>query len=516
MCKQLVKASLLGAMELSKSKPPPMSRPLTYHLSPHRINLTRPLQFLHKKTNTPTATESSSPTMVLARSGKDVTHRKTAKAPFRILELPPELVTQVFKHLGAICPSTLVDARFVCRAFRNHSLVAFGGCFFEQVAVILHPISLTTLLEISKHQELSKFVRKVFVSGERIGGIIDLSNDHNESMLLDLQISMEKAGLDRLMLTEAFRSLNNIHTVRIDNSSYHRYPEMFDAARCGRQHICGNFIVDNKGGGEDNTNRAFDITFASLRTAEIHKKVKIQLDACHLTTKEGAFPHKDFFDHTAEDWRAAFSSNISLLSLYPHEIHDWALDLLNVSSNLQRLELFGDDEIYHFTHPTSGMFRWLLLQVLQMQDVQCQADTFSYFLDAHRTCLTHLNLRGIDIRGGTWKTLFIIIKKMPRLDQLDVGALSEATAPSQIGLSFNRFYHVEDWESYTLEIEGNAEIRVGIDALLYDFRTIMCGFVSRYGHLDPANPEYRVDIRLAQAIVLGKAEMRNGICELLD
>jgi hypothetical protein len=133
--------------------------------------------------------------MVLTRGRARAARAKAIEGPFRILDLPPELVEGIFEHLTDYDPDTLLEVRKVCRAFKDHSLVAFGTTFFEHLSALLHPLSLTVLLEIANHPDLSRFVRQVTISGEQIGGITDLCG-HDEQKLGDFQTSMENSGLD--------------------------------------------------------------------------------------------------------------------------------------------------------------------------------------------------------------------------------------------------------------------------------------------------------------------------------
>jgi hypothetical protein len=124
----------------------------------------------HSERNIPSSTLATyTSTMVLTRARGRLALTQTAARSFRILDLPPELVTQTFELLAASDPCSILSARFTCRAFRDHSIVAFGKNFFDHLVAMLHPISLTVLLEIATHEQLSKFVQKVTISGERIG-----------------------------------------------------------------------------------------------------------------------------------------------------------------------------------------------------------------------------------------------------------------------------------------------------------------------------------------------------------
>jgi hypothetical protein len=85
--------------------------------------------------------------MVLTRGRARAAIEKEIGGPFRILDLPPEPVQGIF---GDFANSedrySLLQMRSVCRAFKDHSLVAFGTMFFEKAIAILHPLSLSVLL----------------------------------------------------------------------------------------------------------------------------------------------------------------------------------------------------------------------------------------------------------------------------------------------------------------------------------------------------------------------------------
>lgn len=154
------------------------------------------------------------------------------KDPFRILDLPPEIVGVVCEHLD---DDSLISVRQASRAFREHSTTAFGTRFFQQLIVILHPTSLAVILEISRHRVFSKFVRQVTVSGEFIGVTI-LPEDTGTQSHLTLQKSVADSGLEELILVEAFRALPNLDTVLVDVASFNaawEYGYFADGIKCG-------------------------------------------------------------------------------------------------------------------------------------------------------------------------------------------------------------------------------------------------------------------------------------------
>jgi hypothetical protein len=91
--------------------------------------------------------------MVLTRAKSKATPQERPQAPFRILDLPAELLGNICDHLP---DSDLINLRCVCRALDAHSSTAFGQRFFHHLIAILHPTSLTTLYEICRHPVLPK------------------------------------------------------------------------------------------------------------------------------------------------------------------------------------------------------------------------------------------------------------------------------------------------------------------------------------------------------------------------
>lgn len=156
-----------------------------------------------------------------------------AKAPFRILDLPPEIVSHIFSQFDS--DASLIAVRQVSRAFKQHSTTAFGTHFFNQLIVILHPTSLILFFEICRHEVLSKFVRRVAVSGDLVGvTIFPMKTDMRPH--LALQESVARSGMDGLVLVEAFRGLVNLRHVRVDVASFDaadRYGFVADGIRCG-------------------------------------------------------------------------------------------------------------------------------------------------------------------------------------------------------------------------------------------------------------------------------------------
>jgi hypothetical protein len=447
--------------------------------------------------------------MVLTRGGARAARTKEKEGPFRILDLPPELVQAVFHLFIEDYEYTLLDVRLVCRTFRDHSISAFGTSFFERVCAMLHPLSLTTLLEIANHPELSKFVREVIISGEQIGGIIDLSGHQEEQKLKSLQTSMERSRLDRMILTDVFRKLPSMSVVRIDNGSYCCERDVRDAARCGFGFISGGHMGFDAVSPQRGSNRAFEVVFACLRNSKLAGKVDFQVEA-HVQNM--ASQNSNLFDPTSADWKQHFAANVQLLELSGELDSSWALDLMQSVSSLHTLEVFIADNMFQLLHPDKGLFIWPNLRRLKLDHVNCHAQTIIDFFDAHRNSLSDIHLQLFDFVSGSWRMPFQILLGMPKLDRIFFNVLSETTVPSDSGLSFERFAAFNGWVSTHFDLHNNTKIRVALSAVLHDFRTTDQKRSTGYNNL----LMFRVDFRLAHAILDGKATISGGECHLLE
>jgi hypothetical protein len=133
-------------------------------------------------------------------------------SPFRLLDLPPELVDTICDFL----PNTdLENVRLVCRTLKAMAMNAFGNRFFRRPIVICWACSLSHLHEISRHADLSKFVRGLRFPEEEGTNREHLPGDFGTfiSMLRDRPL------LDDLLLSEAVENFANLSRISIDKFS---------------------------------------------------------------------------------------------------------------------------------------------------------------------------------------------------------------------------------------------------------------------------------------------------------
>lgn len=146
----------------------------------------------------------------MSPSRRELAATKDVPAYLRILDLPAELI-------GVICNllvlTDLKHMRWSCKSLKAHSITSFGPRYLSHFIVFLHSISLGVLPGISLHPQLSRFVKRVTVSGEAL----ERGNTgHLGELLYCLQVDLEKPGLDTLMRAEAFEGFQTLGQVSLD------------------------------------------------------------------------------------------------------------------------------------------------------------------------------------------------------------------------------------------------------------------------------------------------------------
>lgn len=122
----------------------------------------------------------------------------------------------------------------------------------------------------------------------------------------------------------------------------------------------------------------------------------------------------------------------------------WALDLLLLSRNLKGLQFFNCDDIINFRHPTSGLFTWVYLRQLQLDNCTCLNDTLVKFLEFHKDTLTQIYVSDINLISGSWRQPLQTMETMSKLEEMCLGSLYETTHPSKDGLIFDHFYNLKE------------------------------------------------------------------------
>ncbi|KAF2853817.1 hypothetical protein T440DRAFT_290451 [Plenodomus tracheiphilus IPT5] len=432
--------------------------------------------------------------------------------PFKILNLPPEIVGNICECLDDI---DLLHVRRVCKAVEAHSSTAFGKRFFHHLVAILHPTSLTTLLEIARHNVLSKFVRKVTMSGELIGQTIR-SLDNDEQRHAGMQKSVANSGLDTMILTEVFRALKSIQVVSIDMGSFNN-AEYFgvdeEGLKCGRLHMHihpKNPEYDHTATDFSVSNRIYGIVLEALHQARISENDRLEL--LFSPNEHGDGP-LSFFDLTSAEWINFLSKKVQKISYGGFMDPRWVADLLRTTPNIHEFYLGGFESIVTLPISTVGTCHWARLRRLGLDELYLWHNEFKSLLYRHYGTLEHLHLQEVGLAGGTWVEPLEIIRDMKQLGFLFLNGLLESTSYHTSGQSFDQYEDPDDSDSGEMLLGLDYEdIQIAMNALLNDLATKSLGIehIIAESTVDETCFHQKVDLRKAVAANEGRIRFFAG------
>jgi len=445
--------------------------------------------------------------MVVTRARNRAARIKAEEGPFRILDLPPELVEGIAENLD---DQGLISVRKVCRALRRHSTKAFGTRFFSHLITILHPTSLAILLELSRHSVLSKFVRKVTISGERLGHSIQVMHTDMRPHYA-LQKSIENSGLDNVILTEAFRALKNLKVIQVDNCSYHNGDEDYceDGIKCGRRLMYKETVPGFMLGGAADMgySRVYHVVLKAIVDAGLQKDVDIALMFCVIQHFEAPVT---FFDLHAAEWVKGASRKVRKLQIAGDLDPVWKQGLIQSTTDLRELDVQERHGIFRLSHTSGVHLVWPALHRLHLDEVHLHCDELIAFLRNHKDTLADLRLQSIGFPKGTWAEPLQAIKDIATLEHLFLKLLLEQL-PYNGGSDMFDQYGDKD---FSLELFFKEEISVALEALLGELRTTTVPY--GYGIYDDMEFHEMVDLRKAQAVVDGDVVFRDGEWRICD
>lgn len=444
-----------------------------------------------------------------AQRGAREAREKSDHHSFRILDLPPELVHEICEQLS---DGDLINVRRTCRALSAHSFTAFGTRFFGHLITILHPTSLTILLELARHPKLSKCVRKVTVSGERIGHSI-LPMHTNMQPHFALQASIEKSGMDILILSESLRALKHVTEIQVDNCSYHADDEAEyceGGIKCGRKHLYRETVPSFMlGGGSDMCySRVYEVVLQALENAGAYAQIDLSFMFCILRSEEGPVT---LFDLQSAPWVENASSKLRRLHCLGFVDPAWSGNLVQSTTDIRELVLQGGHETTGLSKLSGETLHWPALCRLQLDEKLLIHDEFTAFLRNHQDTLESLHLQSIGFFNGTWVEPLGIMQNMPILRNLFLNLLLERLPYNDASNKFSRF----STESCTSLELGRANIPDTLEALVSEIRTTPYDFGVR-----GKNPEDKfydiVDLRKAEAADFGLIICFDGVWGLVE
>lgn len=350
----------------------------------------------------------------------------TYQAPFRLLDLPPELLGRVCDYLS---DKQLKRIRLVCNALQTHSMTAFGHRFCDHLIVILHPTSLAIFSDIAAHKQLWKYVRRVSISGERIGQSINTKEDVHKH--ITLQRGLEESGVDSAILMEAFPRLKNLRTVRVDTEQYQICDDQDNhlGLRCGNQHLQPMSSEERARGEDDGYSRIYSLV---LGVPEKTCLPKVNLEMAFWADEEDKPKVGAYFDIQSPPWNNEFARRTRNLYFLGGINVIWINDLLQSAKDLHTLDVvFQLSSVEHtLSYYSYAHLHWPKLTRLCLGNFVTTHSGFLDFLEAHRNSLEEISLCLIAFVQGTWSCALTTLSRLPKLRALELDALLERDAYS--------------------------------------------------------------------------------------
>ena len=388
------------------------------------------LLFLKKTTN---STSQRTIRLCLAAS----TIMSTYQAPFRLLDLPPELLGEVCGHLP---DRQLKHIRLMCKALQTHSMTAFGKRFFDHLIVLLHPTSLAIFLDIAAHKELSKHVKQVSLSGERIGQSIDLEED--EQKHIKLQQGLEKSGFDSAILMEAFPMLGNLRTVRIDIEQFQLCDNSHNrlGLRCGSKHLKPMSAYSGGRGEDQGYNRIYSLVLGVLeKTCLPRINLEMAFWATPYQDGDGENNVRPYFDVQSPLWKDENAKRTRSLSFIGTVDVTWVGDLLQSAKDVCSVSVirpaYCTDTGFRIPYYSCTNSKWPKLTRLRLGNMETSHSGFLGLLKVHLNSLEEISIFAVGFVEGTWLCALTTLSRMPKLRALKLSDLFEREAYSHPNFS---------------------------------------------------------------------------------
>ena len=455
-----------------------------------------------------------------ARIRRPTRTKQTPVGPFRILDLPPELVGSICFYLDN---EEALSIRYVCRTLNESSVHILGQRLFSHLMVILHPVSLTAFLDIAKHPQFSKYVEQVTVCGDRLGyevldhgakfededdSVAEINNrDHRE-----LHDSVEQSDFPAVLLRQAFRSLSSLKMVRFHSRGWYADEEgvIDEGIACGRTSLFKDRYMRQS---ENYVLRVPILQITLPVIAEIDPEELIILDV-KLEAQEDLNLSRDehmSFDH--ELWNTITANREVRIKVSEGSEgleSRWIQQFLESASNAQKIDLdalvYEDagepNRIGRFSSLTA-LNSWPGLRSMILRDMILDRDTLVGILHAHRSKLTTVTLSCLGFHHGTWHEPIGCLSTMTNLCRISLSNLLEEHPYWEVEGPTDAYENPADLyydSGPLLRVESGARLDLMkeiLNALLSNFHTYEAYAVV----YDSAKDfPHRVDLREAAAI----------------
>ena len=442
---------------------------------------------------------------------------QTPVEPFRILDLPPELVGSICSYLD---DEEALSIRYVCRTLNESSVHILGQRLFSHLMVILHPVSLTAFLDIAKHPQFFKYVEQVTVCGDRLGyevldhgakfededdSVAEINNrDHRE-----LHDSVEKSDFPAVLLRQAFRSLSSLKMVRIHSRGWYADEEgvIDEGIACGRTSLFKDRYMHQS---ENYVLRVPILQMTLPIIAEIDPEELLILDV-ELEAQEDLDLSRDehmSFDH--ELWKTLTANREVRIKACEGLGSRWIQQFLESVSNADKIYLdaliYKDagepNHIGRFSSLTA-LNSWPSLRSMVLKDMILDRDILVGILHAHRSKLTAITLSCLGFHHGTWHEPIGRLTTMTNLCRISLNNLLEEHPYSEFEGPIDAYQNPADLyydSGPLLRVESGARLDLMkeiLNALLSNLHTYEAYAVVYDSTKDFPN---RVDLREAAAI----------------
>ena len=452
-----------------------------------------------------------------ARIRRPTRTKQTPVGPFRILDLPPELVSSICSHLN---DEEALSIRYVCRTLNESSVPILGQRLFSHLIFILHPVSLAAFLDIAKHPRFSKYVEQVTVCGDRLGyevldhgakyededdSVAEINNrDHRE-----LHDSVEKPYFPAVLLRQAFRSLSSLEIVRIHSRGWYADEEgvVDEGIACGRTSLFKDRYMRQS---ENYVLRVPILQMTLPIIAEIDPEELLILDV-ELEAQEDLNLSRDehmSFDH--ELWKTLTANREVRIKVSEGLGSRWIQQFLESASNADKINIdalvYKDagepNRIGRFSSLTA-LNSWPSLRSMILKYMALDRDTLVGILHAHRSKLTTITLSCLGFHHGTWHEPIGRLTTMTNLCRISLSNLLEEHPYWEVEGPIDTYQNPADLyyiSSPLLRVESGGRLDLMkeiLNALLSNFHTY-----EAYAVVYDSTKDFphRVDLRQAAAI----------------
>lgn len=377
--------------------------------------------------------------------------------PFQILDLPLELVGEICGHA---LPEDLLSVRLTCKAFHESSKAHFGCTFFEELVLVLHPVSLSRFLDIAKHVELCKYAKTVTFSLEEFPGARVPGSESTADEVEPLELS----GDDFQDLYEALRRLVCIRHVKT------RWCAFTARQKVGRVR-CAAMLLDRYPYPWKNREAcSYAMVLKVLHELELDSTVKLDLQL--------VMEVPTLFDQGDSSWNANACQNVRRLDIELCEPNNFPRSILRSTANVEDLMMRTLRLDPRLVLPSNNIGPWSQLKQLTIEGFCLKSSDLCTLLKSHSSTLLKCCIFECIITNGTWAGPLGVIRRELHLTEIHLSLLFGFNPPVNMAKQFDSYYKDVDPKSGDDAHAIGTNIAVYLDDVLGDLRMRPTGFIA--------------------------------------